>query len=723
MKHLKYLATGLILAILSIHSAAQTKESGVQEQAPAIPGIKLLVKTYGDSIRLRWAPETPASWLMLNYTGYRIVRTCYDHPTDTLRKILTPQPLKPLSLEELKKRFGPSDTLAAVAAQMLYGQNFETLMPSNTNPGTGDLVSEIRQASEIQDIRFGMALQAADFSFAVAEAIGLAYTDTDVVPGLSYVYGIEPVLTPGMSKVNSIFMMALNDSLPIPAKAPDKPGLVQKNDRVSIIWPRDVNTAFLIEKSRNGGHSYTPVNQKPYAATIPEPGELEKTSHEAMKMLELLKTHHVYNDKATEGETVIYRLRGITPFGELTPWSDTVGITVASLSLVKSALIRQTETIDNKMVRLSWEYDGDSSLLAGFIVYVSSSPRTGYEPLHEYLLPREMRWYTDSFADRRSFNYYRVMSVGIDGSQAESYAAIGILNDNTPPPPPTGLTGEIYEDGLLEVSWTPSDAPDIRGYKVLHANQPDHNFTPFSGYALPMTLYLEKIPLNTLTRKIYIQVIAQDLAGNLSQPSEILELQRPDVVPPPKPRLLKSSMADGTVSLSWSLSPDPEITGYYLWRKPEQAEQWELLVYKGAEEIKESVIVEDKLPPTGLTYMYTAEAMDKAGNSSGLANPVSFKAPRTLLESVPIDLKVSYNPETVTCRLTWSCNPTGEHHFVIRRGIGEQEPSDYRSANQGTTEFSDNRINPGMVLQYSVYIVYKDGRISTPSNQVKITVP
>ncbi len=723
MKNIKTFLAGILILIISYSAHAQVSADVDPEAPPPEPVIIMIAKTYGDSIRLRWAPETPATWLMLNNTGYRITRICYDHPTDTLKKELLPKPLKPLSLEEMKQRFGPSDTLAAIAAQMLYGQHFDDLLPEKEHAEMGDMVSELQRTSEIQQIRFAMALQAADFSFRVAEAIGLGFTDTDVEPGMDYVYGIEPVLLPGMSRVGSIHRVVFNDTLPIPETAPVKPGLMQKNDLISIAWPRDFNTAFYIEKSRNGGRSFTPVNTSPFSASVPDPNEIRVTSYEAMKHFELLKTHHVYNDKAYEGETVVYRLRGITPFGDLTPWSDTAGITVSATTMVKSASIKLTETIDNKMIRLSWDYDGDSSLLAGFIVFVSPSARVEFVPLHEDLLPPNQTWYTDSLASRRSFNYYRVMSVGVDGSQAESFAALGVLNDVTPPPPPIGLKGEIYTDGTLEVSWDPSVASDIRGYKVLHANHPDHNFIPYSGYALPPTLYLTKIPLTTLTRNLYIKVIAQDMAGNVSEPSELLVLERPDIIPPPKPLLLNSSFMEGTAKINWSLSYDPEVTGYYVWRQAEGVDQWDLVVYLDTSEVKESIWVEDKLPSTGQNYLYSIEAMDKSGNSSGLAKPVSFKSPRNRTESIPIQLLATYSPDNMACKLTWNCNPEGNHHFVIQRGIGDQEPADYRSASEGIRDFTDNRISPGMTVTYAIYIVFKDGRTSVPSDRVKVIIP
>jgi uncharacterized protein len=713
----------IIIILLQGASTMVTGQTVGQEAPPPIPQVKVITRQYADSIRLRWAPEDAASWLMLNRTGYRIYRTCYDHPTDTLKKELSADPLMPWTLEKMKQFFGPADTLAAIAAQMIHGTNFGEMLQEDGFESSENMLSELMRTEEMQQQRFAMAMQSADFSFSVAEAMGLAFCDRDVEPGKYYVYGIEPVILPGMSQVTGAYLIVFNDSVLAPIPAPNKPKVEQSGINTEISWPRDFNTGFYIEKSLDQGKTFYRVNYKPFAASIPDKIDDRVTNYEAMLKLYLLKTHHIFSDAVQEGQTIAYRLRGITAFGELTPWSDTVMITIKPLITVPPPTLSLIETINNKYIRLSWGYHGDTTFLAGFLVYVSATGNDGFDLISQQLLPPTQLWFTDSLASRRSFNYYRVASIGIDGSQAESFAAVGVLNDETPPPPPTGLKGKIYHDGTLEVTWDASQASDVKGYRVLYANHPDHHFTPFSGYPLPPTLFLTKIPLNTLTRNLYVKVAAQDMAGNQSEGSEVLVLELPDIVPPPKPLMLKSSIMEGVVTINWSLSYDPEVIGYYVWRKLEGVEQWDLLAYQDTNQAKTSIWIEDKLPATGQTYLYTAEAMDRGGNSSGLATPVSFKSARNLMESIPIQLGVNFSPDNMTCILTWVCTPEGDHHYVITRGINGAEPMDYRSVNQGVKEYSDNRITRGMELTYSVYVIFKDGRVSQTATPVTVRIP
>jgi hypothetical protein len=222
---------------------------------------------------------------------------------------------------------------------------------------------------------------------------------------------------------------------------------------------------------------------------------------------------------------------------------------------------------------------------------------------------------------------------------------------------------------------------------------------------------------------LYIKVMAQDLAGNLSEPSDLLILERPDVVPPTTPRIFKSEVDRGAVTMVWTASSSVDVAGYYVWKREEHQEEWQLLKYVESSEVKDQFTITDQLPETGQYYLYAAEAADTRGNSSGLSGTVSFKAPRSFTANVPIELQATFDQANFQCRLSWNCAPEGDHHYVITRGLNGEEPTDYRSVNQGTKEFTDNRIGKGMQLTYSVYIIFKDGRVSQHAKPVTLNIP
>ncbi len=73
---------------------------------------------------------------------------------------------------------------------------------------------------------------------------------------------------------------------------------------------------------------------------------------------------------------------------------------------------------------------------------------------------------------------------------------------------------------------------DIRGFNVFYSNKPDHEFSLLTKTPLTDTVFRDTISLKTLTKKIYYKVVAVDYNSNYSKFSQILELKRPDVVPP-----------------------------------------------------------------------------------------------------------------------------------------------------------------------------------------------
>ena len=89
-------------------------------------GIKVIAKSYGDSIVLRWAPVKPWAWHKLNNIGYKIERIELGEKDNAKKELLTLVPLKPYSLEKFKTVFKPGNNNAAIAAQCLYGKNFDT---------------------------------------------------------------------------------------------------------------------------------------------------------------------------------------------------------------------------------------------------------------------------------------------------------------------------------------------------------------------------------------------------------------------------------------------------------------------------------------------------------------------------------------------------------------------------------------------------------------------
>ena len=113
-------------------------------EPPHTYNIYVTTRSYEDNIYIRWAPDEYVPWRTLNYWGYDVVRVWQDKDViemDTLARV------KPLSLEQFIEAFEASDTLAAAAAEIIYGKRTEI---GNTEAHPNSMASIVELMEEQQ---------------------------------------------------------------------------------------------------------------------------------------------------------------------------------------------------------------------------------------------------------------------------------------------------------------------------------------------------------------------------------------------------------------------------------------------------------------------------------------------------------------------------------------------------------------------------------------------
>jgi hypothetical protein len=91
--------------------------------------------------------------------------------------------------------------------------------------------------------------------------------------------------------------------------------------------------------------------------------------------------------------------------------------------------------------------------------------------------------------------------------------------------------------------------PHLLGYRVLWANDSTHEFSSRTNEIWMDTTFVDTVSLNTLTRNVYYRIVAVDTRYHHSAPSDILELVRPDVVPPVAPIFTDVYVTETSVAL------------------------------------------------------------------------------------------------------------------------------------------------------------------------------
>lgn len=667
--------------------------------------IKLIYQSYGDSVVLRWAPNRVDAWFQGNRVGYVVTRTrvTENGPEPETLDTLTPEPLRPWTLSEWKAKVKPGDDYAAIAAQMLYGDFSEEATEADEGNPFAQMIAE----SEVFDARFGMALLAADNEPLAADGLALRYVDAMVMENERYIYRVSLAVEDSTRPVASGYSVAYVYPYS-PLAAP--PGLtVEEGDgSITVRWPIPELTGFTgyhLFRSDDGGSTYTQLTEQPLISIVPE----NQPKPEPL----------LYTDSAVSNYTVYtYQLRGLNAFGDL---SEPAELTAMPRDLTATAApqILTPEQVGERAIQLDWTMGEDEEDLAGFVVERSETSSSGFEAIDGKLLSTSERSYVDRSASNEH-PYYRVVAIDTAGNRASSIAARGTFADSIPPGAPTGVRGVIDTNGIVRLSWNRNTERDILGYRVLWANADYHEFSQRTAMTLADTTFVDTVSVRTLTENVYYQVAAVDRNYNHSEPSEPIEIRRPDLVAPQKSLFTNVSVTDSSVALNWIPSPSSDVARNILYRRaPDADKEWSELQSMG----QSTASYTDDNVEQNVVYHYRLVAEDSSGLRSA-GDVVQGRPYDPGVRAGVAGLRASYDSATDMVRLVWDY-PGGEeeeHWFVLYRAIGTAEIAQYQSVAQGISAFEDSYLPAYGTYTYAVQ-VYTHGGISPISSPATVVVP
>lgn len=690
---------------------ATTLMYNVRAQSPDsinyIEAIAVTARPSNDSIILRWAPLRLPVWQTALERGYIIERfvltrngILLDLPEKT---ILTPTPLKHFSegdWEPLVIR----NKYAAIAAQAIFGDRFEVDL-SRTDVFT--IVNKIRENEQ----RFTFALFSADISPEVARASGLWFTDKNIKKGERYLYRISVAGAPGSTlpdstRRGSIFINP-EDKYILPTPHGLKAEF--KDYAVSLRWEKTATTpytAYVVERAVNGGR-YTPISDTPLVTVSPS-AETETRYEYAFDSIPDLT--HTYS----------YRVRGITPFGEMSaasePASGKGNITITEVPHITSG-----ENIDNQSVRLTWEFPAAlNKAISGFRVERSLQPKGTFTPINNGLISSDLRTFQDD--KPMQTNYYRVIARGLDGSQFPSPIYFVPLVDSIPPAPPTGVTGTIDEYGNVTLSWKRNSESDIYGYRIYKGNLESDELSQVTSAPVVDSLYNDNINLNTLNEAVYYQVMAIDINQNHSSLSSLVKIVLPDKIKPEPPVFLPVRSDEKGVNLSWLKSSSEDVVQYDVYRKVPESKEWQrikVISVANAENDSVYTFTDDNIR-AGKGNQYTVTAIDDAGLESDPAASISAgridNQLRTAVEWNEPQIDRSKNQAI----LSWQYDQSDVQLFRVYKRRDNEPEVLYRSISSGQNKFIDIQLRPGTEYKYRIMAVFNNGRKSVFSKEITL---
>lgn len=690
-----------VLLYISLFFGFVYQSYGQDEEEPTIPAVAVLSRPLPDSILLRWGPTTPMAWELSIEQGYQIERTTIlrnDQLLDSPDKILlTPEPILPWSFAQWEP-LADSNDYAAVAGQAIFGETFEV-----TENMSSDMMQVVNKVKELE-MRFSFALFAADQSIAVANASGLYFVDRNVKKGEKYLYKVYSTVPKETLNIDTGYVyVGIMDYNPLPS--PMEMNATSQDRAVEISWNSEnyygIYNSFHLERADDGAH-FNQVNEKPIVNTYKGDRPNSRLTFRVDSLPEYNKEY-------------LYRVRGITPFGEIGPPSDTVAVIALEVNEL-NPVITEKISPDNETMQITWDFEQNhEGKIKGFSVLRTADPKAPYDTIAQSLPPNQ-RTFIDQSPELA--NYYVVAAEDQAGNFKNSFPALAQLIDSIPPIAPSGLVGHIDTTGLVSLNWIPNTENDIWGYRVYRANYAEEEYSQITVSPVTTTIYHDTIPLKNLTPQIFYKLMAVDKRGNASIFSDSLRLIKPDMLPPVPPVVEQIESSEKGVHLTIIPSSSADVVQHLVYRKNINQSHWELV--QQFDSLKTKITYTDTSLSNYKPHLYTILAIDLAGLESERSRPVEGNKIDNGMRDEIKNIFAQANREERYIQLEWKYERQGIDKFMIYKSHEDQDYRLYKTYPANTMRAIDRSLKINTVYKYKVMAVYKSGARSPLSKEVKV---
>lgn len=667
-------------------------------------GMSAISRHYGDSIVVRWAPQSAAAWILMQQTGYVLRKTVLAKNSNNEYTIIDTASLviKPWTLPQWERYFKETgDTTAAAAAQLAYGKGNET--------GTTDAMSfeSLIGKKDEQTNRHTFALLLSDLHPQIASGFGLRHVEKNVNRNHDYYFSIEPA-------PHKDYLLA--DTAKVLVRA----GSIRSRDTAAVLsalggdktiflfWEKPSFdapsfTGYYIERSEDG-KNFVRLNSFPYL-----PQENKDDIRKPWRFDDSIQLNYT---------TYHYRIIGINAFGDLSHPSNTVAVWGRDLQGPEPPEITEIRMAapGTQEIYFRWDKKVKEPDALGYIVARGHTLNGPFEPLVETVLPMSTQTFTDKTPVAGLPNYYVVVVVDTAGNTSHSIPAYLQLEDHTPPQKPLGLQGRIDSTGKVTIEWALGKEADLAGYKVFFSNSKDHVFTPLTGDLHQDTIYVDSIELQTLTKRIYYQIIAYDRAMNASPASDILEILKPDVVPPVAPVIHGFTVSDSSVLVKWYPSPSSDVARQQIFRRTPTAKEWDLLSTR----LPQDSVYLDTTARAGNHYEYSIEAFDSSGLHSGKSFALQVYVYHSPASGKISGFAVTADADGKKATLSWLKPREEVAYYVVYQETDGNGFEMIKNVSGQDISFQQT-LRPGRYT-YAIKAFYKNGSESALSELRSITI-
>ncbi|EKT4499156.1 fibronectin type III domain-containing protein [Flavobacterium psychrophilum] len=659
------------------------------------PEIKVIARGHQDKVMLRWGITSPSEWKKSLKTGFVVTRYTVKKANQILsdpeKKIITLKPLLPEPLEKWSDLI-QKDNYAAIVAQSIYGEDFQITGQNNNS------ISKIIDSADELEQRHTFGLFAADMSFEGSLKAGWALIDNTIIKNEVYVYQVSLVNNTKIKPAS--VMVGVRDYKKLPAV--EDLIAVSDDKKVIISWDfesyKNIFTSYKIERS-DDGVEYKSITNAPIVNMNEQKGVQSKRLFYVDTLAQNDKTYH-------------YKLYGISAFGEKGQASKVFTAKGIHDVFLPSRIENYKIAKDNSVV-LEWEYPKElENHIAGFEINHSEDDKGPYQKVSEILLSETRHFEYKNLAPS---NYFKVIVVGKNNKRLNSQSTLVQPIDSIAPIKPIGLEGVMDSLGNIKIIWKANLEKDLLGYRILKANNENEEFVDIYKKSYQGIEYKDKVSLTMSNSKVYYRIAAEDKRFNISEMSDVLVLEKPDVIPPAAPIFKNYNVAKGKVYLQWIRSYSDDVVSHHLQRKKNDDKVWtEILKVNDTIQEFYDTNLENKT-----TYQYAIVAKDKTGLISSLDNSI-VTVQFIDMTSIAImqNLIATVDREQRKIILTWDYKKSKEKikGLSIYKNKTGEAPTLWKEITKPIIQIEDNQLSMNTDYEYHFVINLESNNPTKPES-------